>query len=94
MMYDTVDTVYDCVRIATGVMSTLKIKPDRMLKGAMYFPHRTCLLCVSVANSGCAIFTRPCSTCGRPISRYACNRLGRVFGAQGPPLPRHPPHLR
>lgn len=34
MMYDTVDTVYDCVRIATGVMSTLKIKPDRMLKGA------------------------------------------------------------
>mmetsp|Transcript_2445 Transcript_2445/g.6262 ORF Transcript_2445/g.6262 Transcript_2445/m.6262 type:complete len:516 (-) Transcript_2445:347-1894(-) len=33
MMYDTVDTVYDCVRIATGVMSTLSIRPDRMMKG-------------------------------------------------------------
>lgn len=33
MMYDTVDTVYDCVRIATGVLSTLKIRPERMLKG-------------------------------------------------------------
>ncbi len=34
MMYDTVDTVYDCVRIATGVLSTIKIRPERMLKGA------------------------------------------------------------
>ena len=33
LMYDTVDTVYDCVRIATGVLSTIKINPDRMLKG-------------------------------------------------------------
>jgi argininosuccinate lyase len=33
MMYDTVDTVYDCIRIATGVLSTLKIRPERMLKG-------------------------------------------------------------
>lgn len=33
MMYDTVDNVYDCVRIATGVLSTLQIRPERMLKG-------------------------------------------------------------
>eukprot|EP00195_Chlamydomonas_chlamydogama_P005529 CAMPEP_0202894386 /NCGR_PEP_ID=MMETSP1392-20130828/3805_1 /ASSEMBLY_ACC=CAM_ASM_000868 /TAXON_ID=225041 /ORGANISM="Chlamydomonas chlamydogama, Strain SAG 11-48b" /LENGTH=478 /DNA_ID=CAMNT_0049579073 /DNA_START=213 /DNA_END=1649 /DNA_ORIENTATION=- len=33
MMYDTVDTVYDCIRIATGVLSTIKIKPERMMKG-------------------------------------------------------------
>lgn len=33
LMYDTVDTTYDCIRIATGVLSTLKIKPDRMMKG-------------------------------------------------------------
>ena len=33
MLYDTVDTVYDCIRIATGVMSTIKTRPDRMLKG-------------------------------------------------------------
>jgi hypothetical protein len=33
-MYDTVDTVHDCVRIATGVLSTLRIRPDRMLKGS------------------------------------------------------------
>lgn len=33
IMYDTVDTVYDCVRIATGVLSTIKINPERMLAG-------------------------------------------------------------
>jgi len=33
VMYDTVDTVYDCVRIATGVLSTLKINPERMAGG-------------------------------------------------------------
>ena len=33
VMYDTVDTVYDCVRIATGVLSTIKINPDKMLSG-------------------------------------------------------------
>jgi argininosuccinate lyase len=33
MLYDTVDTVYDCIRIATGVMSTIKTRPDKMLKG-------------------------------------------------------------
>lgn len=34
MMYDSVDTLHDCVRIATGVLSTLKIRPERMLRGA------------------------------------------------------------
>jgi len=33
IMYDTVNTVSDCTRIATGVISTLKIKPERMLAG-------------------------------------------------------------
>ncbi len=33
LMYDTVDTLYDCVRIATGVLSTLRINPDKMLAG-------------------------------------------------------------
>lgn len=33
MMYDTVDTIYDCVRIATGVLSTIKTRPEKMLKG-------------------------------------------------------------
>lgn len=32
-MYDTVDTIYDCIRITTGVMSTIKLRPERMLKG-------------------------------------------------------------
>lgn len=32
-MFDTVDTTQDCVRIATGVISTLKINPERMLAG-------------------------------------------------------------
>lgn len=33
MMYDTVDTIYDVLRISTGVLSTLKIRPERMIKG-------------------------------------------------------------
>jgi argininosuccinate lyase len=33
LMFDTVDTVHDCIRIATGVLSTIKVNPDRMLKG-------------------------------------------------------------
>ncbi|KAI3432886.1 hypothetical protein D9Q98_010468 [Chlorella vulgaris] len=33
LMFDTVDTTYDCVRIATGVLSTLSINPEKMLAG-------------------------------------------------------------
>ncbi len=33
LMFDAVDTTYDCVRIATGVLSTLRINPDKMLAG-------------------------------------------------------------
>lgn len=33
LMYDTVDNIYDCIRIATGVLSTITIKPDNMIAG-------------------------------------------------------------
>ena len=33
LMFDSVDTAFDCIRIATGVISTIKINPDRMLAG-------------------------------------------------------------
>lgn len=33
LMYDTLDTVNDCVRIATGVLSTVQTRPEKMLKG-------------------------------------------------------------
>lgn len=33
LMFDSVDTTFDCIRIATGVLSTIKINPDRMLAG-------------------------------------------------------------
>ena len=32
-LFDSVDTVSDCTRIATGVLSTLKINPARMKAG-------------------------------------------------------------
>ena len=32
-MFDTVDTVHDCIRIATGVISTITIFPERMRAG-------------------------------------------------------------
>lgn len=33
MMFDSVDTVGDCIRIATGVVSTLRINADQMRSG-------------------------------------------------------------
>ncbi len=33
LMFDSVDTVNDCIRIATGVLSTIAINPQRMLAG-------------------------------------------------------------
>lgn len=32
-MFDSVATTQDCTRIATGVLSTIKINPERMLSG-------------------------------------------------------------
>ena len=33
LMFDSVDTANDCIRIATGVLSTIKINPKKMLAG-------------------------------------------------------------
>jgi len=33
IMYETVDTLQDCIRISIGVLSTLKINPDKMMSG-------------------------------------------------------------
>ena len=33
LMFDSVDTAFDCIRIATGVISTIKIFPDKMMAG-------------------------------------------------------------
>ena len=32
LMFDAVDSLHDSVRIATGVLSTIKINPDKMMK--------------------------------------------------------------
>lgn len=32
-MFDSVDTVSDCIKIATGVLSTVRINPSRMKAG-------------------------------------------------------------
>ena len=33
LMFDSVDTTSDCIRIATGVLSTIRINPSRMKSG-------------------------------------------------------------
>lgn len=33
IMYETVDTLHDCIRISIGVLSTIKINPDKMKSG-------------------------------------------------------------
>ena len=33
LMFDSVDTLSACVRIATGIISTIKINPERMRAG-------------------------------------------------------------
>lgn len=47
-MFDSVDTVYDVIRIATGVLSTIKIRPDRMLKGEAICMYRGRLSVASI----------------------------------------------
>ena len=32
LMFESVDDLHDCVRISAGVLSTLKIRPERMLQ--------------------------------------------------------------
>jgi argininosuccinate lyase len=48
LMFDSVDALHDCIRIATGVLSTIKINPDRMMKVGMALTAKTqlnfCLL--------------------------------------------------
>ena len=33
LLFDTIDTTHDVVRIATGVLSTIKIRADKMKSG-------------------------------------------------------------
>lgn len=62
LMFDSVDTLHDCVCIATGVVSTLTIRPQRMAAGlsadmlatdlAEYLVRKgTCLLCVLLRSN-------------------------------------------
>jgi len=39
LMFDSVDALWDTVRIASGVLSTLTIKPERMLKVCIGWVH-------------------------------------------------------
>ena len=55
LMFDTVDTTYDCVRISTGVLSTLRINPDRMLAGLSADMLATDLAEYLVRKGGCAV---------------------------------------
>ena len=33
IMFETVDTMHDCLQISTGILSTLVLKPEKMLQG-------------------------------------------------------------
>ena len=52
-MFDTVDTVHDCIRIATGVISTIKIFPDKMMAGLSADMLATDLAEYLVRKGGC-----------------------------------------
>ena len=65
IMHDTVNTVSDCTRIATGVMSTLKIRPERMLSGV--------LVC------GCAFIVCICGWVGRWVRLLCAYVCGDVW---------------
>lgn len=53
LMFDTVDTVHDCIRIATGVISTIKIFPDKMMAGLSADMLATDLAEYLVRKGGC-----------------------------------------
>ena len=52
-MFDTVDTVHDCIRIATGVISTIRIFPDKMMAGLSADMLATDLAEYLVRKGGC-----------------------------------------
>ena len=74
LMFDSVDTAYDCIRIATGVISTIKIFPDKMMAGlsadmlatdlAEYLVRKGGLLCVHTSTFVvvCWLKTTGCET--------------------------------
>lgn len=97
-MYDTVDTVSDCTRIATGVLSTLKIRPERMLSGALlFFPDRLCVhipLCSqaqcphTAPRAGCVGLLCCCGVCvagepaRTPVAHVLCTPRSLHFSSK------------
>lgn len=87
LMFDSVDTAYDCIRIATGVISTIKIFPDKMMAGlsadmlatdlAEYLVRKGGLLCVCSFLVVCWLNTTLWKTSSRGC-RYLITRWNRV----------------
>ena len=72
LMFNTVDTMHDCTRIATGVVSTLKINPDRMLAGLSADMLATDLA-EYLVRKGTWLFTRPKCSSFRAMNDHDMN---------------------
>lgn len=73
LLFDSVDAVHDCMRIATGVISTIKIRPERMLKG---------LSADMLATDLAEYLVRK----GKNLEAAVLNVVARLLGGRGPPL--------
>ena len=90
LMFDSVDTANDCIRIATGVLSTIAINPARMAAGLSPDMLATDLAEYLVRkgapfvnlNQRAIKTINPCHGC-RPFARHARHRAGRVPRTQG-----------
>lgn len=70
LMFDSVDTANDCIRIATGVLSTIRINPDRMLAGLSPDMLATDLA-EYLVRKGVHSFPSVCSCLPQEVSLYA-----------------------
>ena len=60
LMFDSVDTLSACVRIATGIISTIKINPERMRSGLSADMLATDLAEYLVRKGGLILFLDNC----------------------------------
>jgi hypothetical protein len=74
LMFDAVDSLHDSTRIATGVLSTLSIKPDKMMKVGGR---------VAVGGGGgggaCWVCRGPCSFACRASGFCAAQSVGPLW---------------
>jgi argininosuccinate lyase len=91
LMFGTYDAAHDCVRIATGVLSTLRIRPERMLAGLSPDMLATDLAGESAAGSSGSLARAQTKKGGRRFSFLVRERESAHTNPQPQPAKKKKP---